>query len=301
TEASTEQPQPHACKQRPWELQLGATVRYLKTDNTIGTTGVNMLLEGKKALVTGARKGIGRGVAVRLAAEGADVGIADILLDDETERTAELVRGHGRNASLHQVDATNLSGLSRMFDEFVAAHGRIDVLVNNAIMQPQNRPFFEVDEAFWDHMMDLSLKGYFFAAQRAAREMVEQGDGGAIVSMASVHAYRAFQGWTPYGIAKAGLRRMAMGMATDLSGTGVRVNCIAPGYIDASFTEDGMDPERQTFADRPAIESRIPMRVGGVPSDIAGAVVFLCSDMGGYVNGETLLVDGGMIASGGSM
>ena len=91
---------------------------------------------------------------------------------------------------------------------------------------------------------------------------------------------------------------MAMGLATDLSGTGVRVNCIAPGYIDASFTDDGRDPERLTVGDRPSFETRIPMQVGGVPGDIAGAVVFLCSDMGGYVNGETLLVDGGMIASG---
>jgi len=260
-----------------------------------------MLLEGKKALVTGARKGIGRGVAVRLAAEGADVGIADILIDDETERTAELVRAQGRVASVHQVDATKLPDLSRMFDEFLDAHGQIDVLVNNAIMQPQNRPLFEIDEAFWDHMMDLSLKGYFFASQRAAREMVARGEGGAIVSMASVHAYRAFKDWTPYGIAKAGLRRMAKGMATDLSGTGVRVNCIAPGYIDASFTEDGGDPERLTVAEQPSFATGIPMQVGGVPSDIAGAVVFLCSDMGGYVNGETLLVDGGMIASGGAM
>jgi len=257
-----------------------------------------MLLEGKKALVTGARKGIGRGVAVRLAAEGADVGIADILLDDEAEKTAEIVREQGRTASLHKVDATKIPDLNRMFDEFLDVHGRVDILVNNAIMQPQNRPFFEIDEAFWDHMMDLSLKGYFFAAQRAAREMVAQGDGGAIVSMASVHAYRAFKGWTPYGMAKAGLRRMAMGLATDLAGTGVRVNCVAPGLIDASFTDDGHDPERLTIADRPSMESRIPMQVGGVPGDIAGAVVFLCSDMGGYVNGETLLVDGGMIASG---
>ena len=260
-----------------------------------------MLLEGKKALVTGARKGIGRGVALRLASEGADVGIADILLDDEAERTAELVREQGRKASLHQVDATKLPDLNRLFDEFLIEHGRIDVLVNNAIMQPQNRPLFEIDEAFWDHMMDLSLKGYFFASQRAAKEMVAQGDGGAIVSMASVHAYRAFPGWTPYGMAKAGLRRMAMGLATDLSGTGVRVNCVAPGYIDASFTDDGRAPDRLTIADMPNFETRIPQQVGGVPGDIAGAVVFLCSEMGGYVNGETLLVDGGMIASGGSM
>ena len=259
------------------------------------------LLDGKKALVTGARKGIGRGIAVRLAAEGADVGVNDILDDEITRQTASLAKERGSDASVHIADVSKLPEIDRLIDSFLDAHGRIDILVNNAIFQPQNRPLFDTDEEFWDRVMDLSLKGYFFASQRAAREMVRQGSGGRIVCLSSVHAFRAFTDWTAYGIAKAGLRRMVKGLAVDLAGTGINVNCIAPGYIDNSLPDSGLEPPPSDMSDRPQIAERIPARHGGVPSDIAGAVVFLCSGMGSYVNGETLLVDGGMIASGGGL
>lgn len=259
------------------------------------------MLDGKKALVTGARKGIGRGIAVRLAAEGADVGVNDILDDEVTRQTAALAKERGSDASVHVADVSKLPEIDRMIDSFLDAHGKIDILVNNAIFQPQSRPLFETDEDFWDRVMDLSLKGYFFASQRAAREMVRQGDGGSIVCLSSVHAFRAWTDWTAYGIAKAGLRRMVKGLAVDMAGTGVRANCIAPGYIDNSLPESGLEPPPDDMNDRPGIKARIPARHGGVPSDIAGAVVFLCSGMGSYVNGETLLVDGGMIASGGEL
>ncbi len=257
------------------------------------------LLTGKKALVTGARKGIGRGAAIRLAAEGADVGVNDIVDDGVTHETASLVRERGRKASVHVGDVSSLEGIDQTMDDFLSQHGRIDILVNNAIFPGQSKPLFDVDEAYWDSMMELSLKGYFFAAQRAAREMVDQGGGGSIVCLSSVHAFRAFQDWTVYGVAKAGLRRMVKGLAVDLAGTGINANCIAPGYIDNRLPESGLEPEPDDLSDKPGQALRIPSSRGGVPSDIAGAVVFLCSDMGGYVNGETLLVDGGMIASGG--
>ena len=259
------------------------------------------LLDGKKALVTGARKGIGRGIAVRLAAEGADVGVNDIVDDEVTRQVAALARERGSDASVHIADVSNLTEINEMIDSFLDVHGRIDILVNNAIFQPQNRPLFETGEAFWDQVMDLSLKGYFFASQRAAREMVRQGSGGSIVCLASVHAFRAWTNWTAYGVAKAALRRMVKGLAVDLAGTGIRANCIAPGYIDNRLPESGLEPERDELKLRPGTAERIPARHGGLPSDIAGAVAFLCSDMGGYVNGETLLVDGGMIASGGDL
>ncbi len=257
------------------------------------------LLSGKKALVTGARKGIGRGVAIRLAAEGADVGVNDIVDDDVTQEAARLAREHGSKATVHVGDVSNLSGINGVIDGFLSEHGVIDILVNNAIFPGQSVPLFDTDEAYWDSMMDLSLKGYFFAAQRAAREMVEQGTGGSIVCLSSVHAFRAFRNWTAYGIAKAGLRRMVKGLAVDLTGTGINANCIAPGYIDNSLPQAGLEPQPDDLSGRPGQAERIPAQRGGVPSDIAGAVVFLCSEMGNYVNGETLLVDGGMIASGG--
>ena len=259
------------------------------------------LLDGKKALVTGARKGIGRGIAVRLAAEGADVGVNDILDDDVTRQTAALARERGSDASVHIADVSRLTEINGMIDSFLDSHGRIDILVNNAIIQPQSRPLFDTDEEFWDRVMDLSLKGYFFASQRAAKEMVRQGSGGSIVCLASIHAFRAYTDWTAYGVAKAALRRMVKGLAVDLAGTGIRANCIAPGYIDNTLPESGLEPPPDDLADGSDRAARIPAHRGGVPSDIAGAVAFLCSDMGSYVNGETLLVDGGLIASGGDL
>ncbi|MEX0761505.1 MAG: SDR family oxidoreductase [Dehalococcoidia bacterium] len=257
------------------------------------------LLDGKKALITGARKGIGRGIAVTLAGEGADVGINDIVDDDVTHKTAEMAREKGGKASVHIQDVSSVAGVNSLIDAFVAEHGRIDVLVNNAIFPDQSRPFFDTDEAYWDRMMNLSLKGYFFASQRAAREMVSHGDGGRIICLSSVHAYRAWENWTAYGVAKAGLRRMVKGFAADLHGTGITANAIAPGAIVNTISEDGIDPEPYNLDERPGMKGRIPSERGGLPSDIANAVLFLTSHLGEYVNGETLLVDGGMIASAG--
>ena len=107
------------------------------------------LLDGKKALVTGARKGIGRGIAVRLAAEGADVGVNDIVDDEVTRQTAALARERGSGATVHIADVSKLTDINLMIDAFLDAHGRIDILVNNAIFQPQSRPLFDTDEEFW--------------------------------------------------------------------------------------------------------------------------------------------------------
>lgn len=258
-----------------------------------------MLLEGKKALITGARKGIGRGIAVKFADEGADVGIADILDDEETQRTLAMVRDRGRKASLYVTDVSRSDAVGPLFEEFLADHERVDIVVNNAIMSGQSADFLEMTEEFWDRMVDLSLKGYFMVSQRAAREMVQQGGGGRIVCLSSVHGYRAWPGDTAYGICKAGLRRMVKSMAVDLAGTGITANCISPGYIDNKPSPEGLDePLPQTIEDRPRLRSFVPSHRGGVPSDIAKAALMLCSDLGSYINGETLLVDGGLIAGG---
>ena len=141
-------------------------------------------------------------------------------------------------------------------------------------------------------MMDLSLKGYFFAAQKASKEMIERKTAGSIICISSVHSYRAAEDWTPYGIAKIGTRRMVKGLAADLANTGINANCIAPGWINNTIPKsDQVEPESM-----PA--PWVPAGRQGLPSDIANAVVFLSSKMGEYVNGETLLVDGGMIATG---
>jgi NAD(P)-dependent dehydrogenase (short-subunit alcohol dehydrogenase family) len=256
------------------------------------------LLDGKKALITGARKGIGRGIALTLANEGADVGINDIVDDEVSQRAAELVTNRGVKGTFHVGDVSTVAGINAVIDSFLAEHGRIDIMINNAIFPDQSRPLFDTDEVFWDRMMDLSLKGYFFASQRAAKEMIAQGSGGSIVCLASVHAYVGIEKWTAYGTAKAGLRRMMKGFAIDLKGHNINANCIAPGAISNALPEEDDDDVIDGAPHDPSrFTSHLPAAKGGLPSDIANAVLYLTSELGQYVNGETILVDGGMIAS----
>ena len=255
------------------------------------------LLDGKKALITGARKGIGRGIALTLANEGADVGVNDIVDDEVSQRTAELISKRGVKGTFHQGDVSTVAGINAVIDSFLEEHGQIDILVNNAIFPDQSRPLFDTDEAFWDRMMDLSLKGYFFAAQRAAKEMIARGRGGRIICLSSIHAYAAIENWTAYGTAKAGLRRMVKGLAVDLSGHNITANCIAPGAISNRLPEGDDDVIDGPPHDPTRFAAHVPAKKGGLPSDIANAVLYLTSDLGQYVNGETILVDGGMIAA----
>ncbi len=253
------------------------------------------LLEGKKALITGSRRGIGAGIAAAFAAQGADIGINDIERDSEAEKTIAGIEGLGRKASWHLADISSAADRTRMFDEFVAEHGRIDVLVNNAV-SGDNATFTEITEEMWDFQIGNALKGYVFCSQRAAREMIAQGSGGSIISISSVHSLRAWPEDAIYGIAKAGLNRMVFSMAQDLAGTGINSNCIAPGYIDSRVLTPEEEPTRGQHANYAL--PQIPSRRGGVPNDIAGAAIFLASDLGSYVNGQTITVDGGLLTGG---
>lgn len=262
------------------------------------------MLEGKKALVTGSRRGIGASIAINLAAAGADVGINDLERDDEAERTMSAIARLDRNFSWHQADIGDTPQREQMFDEFLQAHGRIDILVNNALTNPgPDQPFLKVEEKFWDKLVGHALKGYVFCSQRAAKEMVEQGGGGRIVSISSVHSYRAWPHDAVYGIVKAGLNRMALSLAVDLADHHINVNCIAPGYIDSRVLPLEEETTRGGDAHTaiPWISNTmpwIPSRRIGVPADIANAVLFLSSHMSDYVNGQTITVDGGFLSGG---
>ena len=256
-----------------------------------------MLLEGKKALITGSRRGIGRGIAALLAREGADVGINDIERDQAAEDTLELVRAEGRNASWHHADIADSEQVRRMFNEFIAEHGHIDILVNNAVSSIK-KPFLDIAERDWDFEVGNALKGYFLCSQRAAHEMVRRGQGGRIVSISSVHAFRAWPNDLVYGVCKAGLIRMTSSMALDLAGHDINCNCVAPGYIDSRPLPPGQEHLRAGPGYADEAKSWIPAGRGGVPEDIAKAVLFLCSDLSDYVNGQCITVDGGFLAGG---
>jgi NAD(P)-dependent dehydrogenase (short-subunit alcohol dehydrogenase family) len=184
-----------------------------------------------------------------------------------------------------------------MLDEFIEQHGRIDILVNNAVASADVH-FTEITEELWDHLVGHALKGYLFLSQSVVNRMIEHGHGGSIINISSVHSMRAWPSDTVYGIVKAGLNRMVMSMAKDLAGTGITANCVAPGYIDSRVLTPEEEPERGSAKNLGSALSFIPNQRGGVPRDIAGACLFLSSDLGDYVNGQTITVDGGYLASG---
>jgi 3-oxoacyl-[acyl-carrier protein] reductase len=254
-----------------------------------------MELIGKKALVTGGRRNIGRGIARALAAAGCDVGINDVERDADAEETLRLIREAGREAEFYRADISDSFQVKEMFRAFLERFGRVDILVNNPYWS-RNAPFLEITEEVWDRTLDVCLKGYFLCSQEAARAMVRQGGGGSIVCISSVHARRVWPDDTCYGVAKAGIIRMAQSVAVDLSPHGIRCNAILPGYMDTAREfgtpppgPDSLDDHHRRF---------IPTRRRGTPEDIGRAVVFLSSPAGSQVNGVGLPVDGGLLTTG---
>lgn len=254
-----------------------------------------MSLSGKKALVTGGRRRIGRGIALALAEGGCDVGINDIERDADGEETLRLIREMGREAAFYEGDISDAAQVQGMVDAFVERFGRIDILVNNPYWSA-NKPFLEIDEATWDRTVDVCLKGFFLCSQAAAREMVKQGDGGSIVSTSSVHARRAWPNDTAYGVVKAGILRLTESMALDLGRYGIRCNAIMPGYMNTDHVFGTEAPEVGSASER--FHPFIPIRRQGTPEDIGRAAAFLSSPAAGNITGAALPVDGGLLATG---
>ena len=248
------------------------------------------------ALVTGSRRGIGRAIALTLARDGFDIVINDYQLDDLAEQTAADVRALGRQAHLIAADLGDTASTKALVQNTVAHFGRIDVLVNNAATWEWD-DFLDVPEAHWDKMLAVDLKGPFICSQEAAKQMIAQGSGGAIVSISSVHSYRAWPQDTVYGICKAGIIRLTESMAFELGPHGIRVNAVAPGYIDSRVPNPNEPPIGQPDYAKPVIPVT-PMRRIGLPEDIAEAVAFFVSERASFITGQCLLVDGGFLLGG---
>tara|TARA_A100001037_G_scaffold298184_1_gene321468 strand:+ start:1534 stop:2295 length:762 start_codon:yes stop_codon:yes gene_type:complete len=244
-------------------------------------------LSGKVALITGASRGIGRATAVEMARCGANVVINYRSHGEEAEEVAEEVRATGQEALVYQADVSNRHAVESMVTAAVKEMGRLDILVSNAYYS-KREPFLELSLEALDRTWDVTLCGAFHAAQLSARQMVEQGDGGALCFISSVLARIPFPTSLPYNSAKAGMNQMSRTIANELLEHKIRSNVIEPGWIDTPgerqyTTEEEMQTEG----------SKLPWGRLGSPDEIAKSATFLCSDAASYVTGSILQVDGG--------
>ena len=245
-----------------------------------------MRLRGKIALVTGAQQGIGRGIALAFAREGADVAVN--YLDDRAaaETVMREVCAAGRRAVLVQADVARPTDAQTMVAQVLSELGGLDVLVNNAGVYPRV-PFLEMRETDWDVVLDVNLKGGFFCAQAAARAMVAAGRRGSIINMASQAIRGAVRG-VHYSASKGGVVAMTRATALELAPHGIRVNAIAPGLTDTAQPRYGNNEEELA-----AMASAVPLGRMAQPDDIAAVAVFLASDDARHVTGQTVHVNGG--------
>jgi glucose 1-dehydrogenase len=255
---------------------------------------VEIRLDGKTALVTGAASGIGRGIAVALAAAGADVAINYWRNVAGAEATARRVREAGRRPLVVRADVGDPAQVAAMFRQFDSELGPIDILVANAGHASTPKPLHETSWDEWDRVLRSNLHGPFLCGREAARRMVERGAGGRIINISSVHEEACnVPNDGPYCVAKGGVRNLTRAMALELGPHDITVNDVAPGMILTPMNQRALDDA----AYRAVAEAQIPVRRAGTPQDVAAMVVFLCSDHASYCNGGTYLVDGGWMLS----
>lgn len=247
-------------------------------------------LKGKVAVVTGGGRGLGRGMALALAAAGADVVVVSRSLD-QVEAVREELERLGSRALAYAADVADLDAAGAAVEAVLAAYGRIDILVNAAGIQVR-RPILEFTPADWERVIGVNLRAAFFLSQRVARHMIERGQGGKIIHVASLTSFIGIPGTGIYAASKSGIVGITRAMAVEWAPYGIRVNAIAPGYYRTEMTEPLFrDPDRSRW-----VLSRIPVGRSGVPEDLAGTVVFLASPASDYVTGQVIPVDGGWLA-----
>ncbi len=249
-------------------------------------------LEGRVAIVTGASGGIGRWLAAGLGAAGASVLVTDIDEAGLTELCGVLADA-GVAAAPACVDLGDDSAPEQIVSAAVERFGGVHVLVNNAAVN-RRMPMLEMDTETWDWITKLDLRLPYFLSQRAAREMIDQGQGGSIVSISSLNAGFALEQISVYGPAKAGISQLSRVMALEWAEHGIRANAIAPGFMDTPLAAPiWNDPEVSRW-----ILNRVPVERPGLPSELVGACLLLASDAGSFLTGQTLYVDGGASAGG---
>lgn len=244
------------------------------------------LLTGKTALVTGATRGIGRAIALRFAEEGVDVAFTYRSQHEAAQSLVAELEEKGVKALGFASDAASFEDAHRIVEEVKTAFGRIDILVNNAGIT-RDGLMMRMDEAQWDAVIDTNLKSAFNFIHACTPVMARQ-KCGSIISMSSVVGLSGNAGQCNYSASKAGLIGLSKSMAKEMGSRGIRVNCIAPGFIETDMT--GALPENM----KTEWEKQIPLRRAGKPEDVASVALFLASDMSAYVTGQVISCCGGM-------
>ena len=244
------------------------------------------LLEGKVALITGASRGIGKGIALKFASEGADIAFTDLFDDENMAATVKEIEALGVKAKGYASNAADFAQTEEVVAKVKEDFGHIDVLVNNAGITKDGL-MLKLSEAQWDAVIAVNLKSAFNFIHAIIPVMMRQRNG-SIINMASVVGVHGNAGQANYAASKAGLIALAKSIAQEVGSRGIRANAIAPGFIETAMTAALSDEVRKEWA------QKIPLRRAGQVEDIANVATFLASDMSSYVSGQVIEVDGGM-------
>jgi len=251
-----------------------------------------MILKEKVALITGARRGMGRSHALLMAKEGAKVVVVDIV-EEECQKVVEEITKDGGEAMAFRCDVTKKEEVDNVVKKTIEKWGKIDILVNNAGIV-QFKPFIEITEEDWDRTLDINLKGYFLFAQACSKEMIKQ-KSGVIVNIASIEMGQVGRGMpmiVHYCASKGGVVAMTQALAVELASYNIRVNAVSPGAIATNIAADQkVDPKMTEMT-----IAQIPMHRFGNPEEVSRLVLFLASDASSYITGSTVVIDGGWLA-----
>ena len=244
------------------------------------------LLEGKTALITGAARGIGKAIAIKLAEHGANIAITDLQYNDAAQEVEKLIQGLGVKCKVYASDASKFEETQNLVDEIQNEFGSIDVLVNNAGIT-MDTLMMRMTEQQWDTVISVNLKSVFNFTKAAQKYMLKQ-KSGSIINMSSVVGVSGNAGQANYSASKAGIIGFTKSVAKEVGSRNIRCNAIAPGFIITEMT--GKLPEDV----KKAWEQQIPLRRGGTPEDVANTTLFLASDLSSYVSGQVINVCGAM-------
>lgn len=244
------------------------------------------LLEGKTALITGAARGIGRSIALRLAGEGADIAFTDLAYDDAAKAVEKEITDKGVKAKAYASDASKLDQTQEVVEKIIAEFGKIDILVNNAGIT-NDTLLMRMTEDQWDAVITINLKSVFNFTKCVQMYMLKQRSG-SIINMSSVVGVSGNAGQSNYAASKAGIIGFTKSIAREVGSRNIRCNAIAPGFILTEMTDKIPEDMRKEWI------NQIPLKRGGTPEDVANVTLFLASDLSSYVSGQVISVCGGM-------